>query len=441
MKVLLIQLYSGTECKPVYPIGLSYLSTALTSHEVRILDQNLCGGDPFLETEKLISVFSPEVIGISIRNIHIYSTEKGYFNPDKPLSLTIDAVKKISDNIIIAAGGPGFSMFPIHFMQNEPGINFGVFLEGEESFPELLKNLDSPEKVKGVYWKNKDEVLYTGRYAPPDFAALPKPHRDFINPQKYKGEYAIGVQSKRGCMLSCIYCAYLFLSGKTLRLRPAEKVADEIENLINNYGINEFTFVDHVFNVPKAHAEEICNEIIKRGLHVQWSAWFNEKFMDENFVDLAIRAGCRFFEFSPDGYSNRSLKWLKKNIQTKDIINTYHLLRQKNQIKIGYNFMLGIPGQNIFSLLRQAIFFLKLKVFLGKRLKLLTFNKLGIDPNTDLEKIAISEGVITQGTDLFKPTFYEVGIIGWIKKHRGFTSVLKLLKTKTFVKSAESDGQ
>ncbi|MBI4709556.1 MAG: hypothetical protein HY759_00320, partial [Nitrospirae bacterium] len=215
---------------------------------------------------------------------------------------------------------------------------------------------------------------------------------------------------------------------------------DEIENLINNYGISEFTFVDHVFNIPKAHAEEICNEIIKRGLQIRWSAWFNEKFMDENFVALAIKAGCSFFEFSPDGYSNRSLKWLKKNIQTKDIINTFRLLRRKKQIKIGYNFMLGIPGQNIFSLLRQAIFFLKLKVFLGNRLKLLTFNKLGIDPNTDLEKIALSEGVITPGTDLFKPTFYEVGIIGRIKKHRGFTSVLKLLKTKTFAKSAKSDG-
>ncbi|OGW37846.1 MAG: hypothetical protein A2Y97_04115 [Nitrospirae bacterium RBG_13_39_12] len=158
MKILLIQLYTGTECELVYPIGLSYLSTALSAHTVRIFDQNLCES-PFLETEKIISAFSPEVVGFSIKNIHIYSIKKGYFNSDKVLSLSIDAIKKASGRICIVTGGPGFYMFPFHFMQNEPRTNFGILLEGEETFPQLLENLDSPEKVKGVYWRNGGEIF------------------------------------------------------------------------------------------------------------------------------------------------------------------------------------------------------------------------------------------------------------------------------------------
>lgn len=429
MKILLVQLYSGTECEFIYPIGLSYLATSSSKHDIKIFDQNLCVDDPFLETEKVISEFSPNVVGISIRNIHIYSKKKGFFNPERYLSMTIDSIKRVSDKIPIVAGGPGFSIFPRRIMQNEPRINFGIFLEGEKSFPHLLENLNSPEKVRGVFWRTNGDISFTDGYTHPDFETLPEPRRDLIDPLKYKGEYAIGIQSKRGCLLNCSYCAYLFLSGKTMRLRSPENVVDEIEHLVNNYGLQEFAFVDNVFNIPKIHAEKICQEIIRKNLRIRWTAWFNEKFMDEEFIDLVISAGCNFFEFSPDGYSNSSLRWLNKNIRTKDIINTFRLIRKKPNIKVRYNFMLGIPGQNIFSLARQAFFCIKLKLFLKERLKAITFNKLGIDPNTGLEKIALNEGVITPLTDLFKPTFYEVGIIRWIRKYKVFfLSVLNIFK-------------
>jgi radical SAM superfamily enzyme YgiQ (UPF0313 family) len=435
LRILLIQLYSGKECKPIYPLGLSYLSSVLPKHDVAIFDQNLCDNDPFSETENIVSDFSPAVVGISIRNIHIYSNTTGFFNADTSLRLTIDAIKKVSDRICIIAGGPGFSMFPVRFMQNEPRINFGIFLEGEESFPQLLENLDCPEKVKAVYWRNKGEILFSDGYIPPKFETLSEPRRDIADPRKYKGEYAIGIQTKRGCALRCLYCVYVFLGGNGLRMRPPEDVVDEIEELVNNHGAREFSFVDHVFNIPKTHAEQICEEILRRNIQVQWSAWFNEKFMDEQFIDLAIKAGCRLFEFSPDGYSNRSLRWLKKNIQTKDITNTYRLVRKKHQVNVGYNFIRGIPGQNIFSLAGQLFFFLKLKVFLRKRLKIITFNKLGIDPNTELEKIALKEGIITPETDLFNPTFYQVGIVQWISKYKGVISVFKFLKKTLLCRS------
>jgi hypothetical protein len=92
--------------------------------------------------------------------------------------------------------------------------------------------------------------------------------------------------------------------------------------------------------------------------------------------------------------------------------------------------MLGIPGQNVLTLIRQAFFVLKLKIFFGERLKIISFNKLGIDPNTDLEKMALKEGIITDKTDLFNPTFYQVGIVEWIGKLKGLRTVLKIVKNK-----------
>jgi radical SAM superfamily enzyme YgiQ (UPF0313 family) len=411
-------------------MGLSYLSTVLGNHDIRIFDQNLCENDVLAETRKAVAEYDPDVAGISIRNVHIYSVREKFFDIEDALAMTVGVIKEISDNIRIIAGGPGFSLFPRRFMEKEPGIEFGVFLEGETSFPLLLDNLDSPERVRGIFYRQNGGIQFTGESEALVFESLNEPKRDLIDPQQYKEDYAIGVQAKRGCILNCIYCAYVFLGGRSLRLRPPEKVVDEIENLINNYGTKDFSFVDHVFNIPKTHSEQICHELIKRNLKVKWTAWFNEKYMDEPFIDLAIAAGCRLFEFSPDGYGNNSLRWLKKNIDTEDINRVFKLIKKKHGIKVSYNFMLGIPGQDISALVRQLIFVMKLKLFLRGRLKIISFNKLGIDPNTMLEKVAISEGIISVDTDLFKPTFYRVGIISWLSRLKCLSTLLKHVRQK-----------
>lgn len=431
MRVLFIQLYSGDEVEPIYPLGLCYLATALPTHETKIFDQNMCN-DPFSETEKILSDFSPDVVGISIRNIRLHSKKKGYSLFQDQLKRTIRIIKQTNDKIIIIAGGAAFSMFPIRFMKDEPEIDFGIFLEGEESFSSLLENLESPEKIKGIYWRNKDEILFTGGYPLPNFQTLSAPRRDLIDPKRYKGMDAIGVQTKRGCLLKCSYCSYPFLSGNMLRLRPPEKVVDEIEHLVNSYGIREFTFVDNVFNIPLSHSERICQEIINRKIQVQWSAWFNERFMDESFIDLAIKAGCGVFELSPDGYSNHSLEWLNKNIQTKHIINTYRLLKKRPKVKVVYNFLIGIPGQNIPALLRQIVFFLKLKFQLRGQLKGIRLNSLWIEPKTVLEKLALEKGIISSETDLFNTTLYEVGIVRFIRRIKKLNSILKSIKKEMF---------
>ena len=437
MKILLIQLYNGGEVEPVYPLGLSYLSKVTSADDVRIFDQNLCKSDPFFETERMLLDFSPDIVGISIRNIRLHSEiQEGNLFQDQ-LSKTIRAIKRINKKTIIVAGGPAFSMFPFRFMKTEPEIDFAIFLEGEESFPSLLQNLESPEKVKGVFLRNGGKIHFTGLYTPPNFEILPEPRRDLIDPKKYKGMNAIGVQTKRGCALKCIYCSYPFLNRENYRLRSPEKVVDEIENLVNRFGIKEFTFADSIFNLPLTHAKEICREILNRDIQVRWSAWFNEKFMDESFIDLAIKAGCREFELSPDGYSNHSLRWLNKNIQTRDIVNTYRLFKKKSQIKIVYNFMVGIPGQDLLSLLRQVIFFLKLKFLFKGKLKGIRLNALWIEPNTVLEKIALEEGIISSETDLFNTTIYEVGFVRWIRSHtkryKGLYLILKSLRKRAVI--------
>lgn len=415
MKILLIQL--SDENVPVYPLGLAYIATPLINHDIKIFDQNTYQGNPFKETERVVYDFHPDVVGVSIRNLCFYSNIDGRWHYYyEQLAPTIKAIKKAEKESVIVAGGAGFSVFPNEIMTNEHGIDIGVYLEGENSFRELIENMDALYKVGGLYVRNGEKIKFTGNYTRPDFDSMKAPRRDFVNPKLYNKQYAIGLQSKRGCILNCTYCNYPNLSGNQLRMRRAAEVVDEIENLQSLYGIQEFAFVDNVFNIPLFHAEEICSEIIERKLHVQWTGWFNERFINKDFVDLAIEAGCKTFEFSPDGYSNRSLKWLNKNIQTGHIINAYKLLKNRPGIEMKYHFMIGIPGQDVFSLIRLAFFAARLKIFLGKKLKRLHFNWLYILPGTEAQRLAIKNKIISRDKDLMLLTRYETGVISWLFK-------------------------
>lgn len=324
----------------------------------------------------------------------------------KYLKDTLSAIKAVSSAVIVA-GGSGFSMFAAEIMKDEPRIDLGVFLEGEITFLRLLENLSSPEKVDSVYYRKNGELFFTGNAASTDVNSVKSPLRADMNVGGYKkARDAIGVETKRGCALNCIYCIYGFLNGKSLRLRRPAVVADEIYQLANEHGITEFTFVDSMFNVPKRHAEEICKELISRNIKgLSWSAWFSERNLDKNSIELIKRAGCKTVILSPDGFSDTVLQKLGKHITKGDILRTHELLKDEGGLEVSYNFFKNPPGQNVSTFLELIAFALKAKSQMGARVHF-EFNSMRIEPHTGLYKTALTEGIVAHADDLLYPKYY-----------------------------------
>jgi anaerobic magnesium-protoporphyrin IX monomethyl ester cyclase len=415
VKVLLVQLKTGAKTSAVYPLGLAYLAGALRGHVVRMVDQNLLS-DPIAGMEPVVREFTPDVIGLSVRNLRF---GPGYSSAEQSLRAlhdTVEACGRICPRATFVIGGCAFSMFPERFLAEEPRLHFGVLLEGDLSFPQLLANLNKPHAVPGIYYRDGGAVRLSAPPALPDFGALPPPRRDLLDPALYQGDDLHGVQSKRGCELGCIYCSYPYLTGHRCRLRSPGDVADEVESLVRDYGVRQFTFVDNVFNVPESHAVAVCEALAARRTGATWSAWFNERFVNPRLLDLAVRAGCRCVELSPDGYSSASLKWLNKNITTRDIGLAYRALSARKELSVVYNFFTGIPGQGILSMLRQFLFVQRLRLGLGPRLRGVRLNPLWIEPNTPLAARALKEGKLLSNSDLFYTTLYEVGPIRVLRK-------------------------
>lgn len=407
MHILLIQSLTQFDESPIYPLGLCYIAAQLSGQDVSIFDMNT-SQEPYGELYDKIRDIRPQMIGLSLRNIKV-ATPGGHHSSFVPHEETIKIIRKAAPDTLIVAGGSAFSLYAEDIMKRLPEIDFGVSREGEESFPELLKNLKQPEAVKGVYFRKKEEIHFTGHRGFIPSNKISSPNRSLVDAAKYlSSPYSIGVQSKRGCGLKCIHCSDRYLFGKKIRLRDPVEVVDEIEHLIKQDGLKDFSFVDQEFNIPMNHAEEICKEIIYRKLNVKWTAWFNVKYINQDLLEMVKKSGCARLSFSPDSASDSILKRLKKNFTARELIRTY-VLASKIGMEVEYSFMVNGPGETIFTLFETLLFVVKAKYALRKKLllhNLLMTTPIRIYPWTELRKIAVQEGLIDLDNDLVEPVFY-----------------------------------
>ncbi|RJP80639.1 MAG: radical SAM protein [Candidatus Zixiibacteriota bacterium] len=402
MKIFLLQSYLGRSEKPIYPLGLAYLGASLRDHEVLAFDPNVAA-DPYGELAARLGRFRPDVVGISLRNVDTTQYRDAYLYL-ATLRPTLKIIAEHAPGARTIIGGAGFSIYAQGLMERYRELDFGILLEAEEAFPALLADLDRPEAVPGVFYRANGEVRLSGPPKLPDFDALPAPRWDVVDMAPYKGLLdAIGVQAKRGCGLKCAYCTYYFLNGAHYRLRSPEKIVAEIAELKGRFGVDTFMFVDSIFNVPPRHAEEICRELIRQKVDIPWSAWYNEHTFSEDFYRLARQAGCRHFSFSPDAFSDRSLKLLRKSLSKKDILRVYDLARREDA-SFGWNFFVNPPGQTYGDFARLMAFWLKVKFTLRGKLYGFGLGNIRIEPDTEIQRLAVEQGVIPGDAGLLPET-------------------------------------
>jgi putative variant cofactor biosynthesis B12-binding/radical SAM domain protein 1 len=405
MKVLLIQSHLEKDDLKIYPLGLVYLASCTNGHEVRICDLNLYE-EPYARLEEELLKYSPDVVGISLRNID----NQDRINPDyyyEDFTEAVKRIKAVKPEVPLIVGGLGFSVFAREIMERNVELDFGVYLEGEETFAELLDRLDNPETVKGLYYRENGQIKFSGRRRPFNLDNLPPIQRSYADMSAYPSLVTtIGLESKRGCAFDCIYCNYPLLSGKKIRLRKPEAVVDEIEEMVSAHGINTFIFVDPVFNVPLDHASEICREIIKRNLKVKWGGYMDMRYAPEDFLFLARDAGCTDFIFSPDGMSNNALESLHKGITEDEIKKIYRLFKTSERLKdafVIFDLLLNAPGENLRGLLKTLWFYVWANCSLRGRGRV-TVNWIRIEPGTQIHKLSLANGQLSPDVSLLPET-------------------------------------
>lgn len=417
MRVLLVQAFTALDMELVYPLGLAYLAAHLENHVVEIFDVNLHREAPYETLEAKMKEFAPEVIGISLRNMKVGMPHL-HTDDFEPQAKAIALIKRLAPNVKVVAGGTAFSLYSETFMRRLPQIDIGMWGESEHRFRALLDDLDHPEKVRGVYYRNAlGEVTFTGTPPGEDWKNLKHPRRDLVPAEPYlKSSFvSVGIQAKRGCSLHCIHCSDTFLLGHRVRMRDPIDVVDEMEELVKEHNVRQMFMCDQIFNIPPSHAIAICQEIVRRKLDIRWSAWFNEHkntLPDELMIWLK-KAGCGLLSFSPDHVDDRMLKNLDKNFRHEDMLYTVQVAK-KHGMDVEYSFFLNSPGEDLRSLWAVVRFLAHARMELGPQLRLFTLlmmQPIRIYPHTRLHELAKETGLLDKDHELVEGQFWNPGLL------------------------------
>jgi hypothetical protein len=385
MRLLLIQAYLGRREPPVAPLGLAVLAAHLRDASVAIFDPNVCA-EPLKDTLHTLETFQPDLIGLSLRNIDTtkYSDPFYYFEHFQRFA---QSIKAAVPDLPLIIGGSGFSLFPEQILQRVPDLDFGFFLDGEESLSHFINNGGFDAAIPGIFYRRNGEVEFTGSATSGDISESPMPAWHLVDLTAYlpfRDRASIGIEAKRGCALSCSYCTYPIIGGTKLRQKEPTRVVDELEWLQREHGVDRVFFCDPVFNYPLEHAEAICRELLRRDLRIRWGAYHQDRFLSRDYVRIARESGCQDFYFSPDAASKQGLETLNKTTTVASLHKSLDLIAADEKARASYNFFASVPGTGWKNFLAALGFLIRAKIRLGRRLTRWKLSYIRLEPGTPL---------------------------------------------------------
>lgn len=399
MKILLVSANILKEPYPVYPLGLDYVAAAVSGHhDVQIADMNAIESYELLR--ETIEEFSPDVVGISLRNIDNtdISDPMGFAESYNEL---IKTIRDCSDAILVL-GGSGFTIYPDAFMKALKA-DYGIVGEGER----LALFLDAIEN-------HQDAAAIPGVVTPGLNKPFPRPwqgtfFRDFRGDRPHVGFYLrrggmLNLQTKRGCGYRCIYCTYPHIEGSVQRFVSPEEAASSAIQL-QAAGAKYLFVTDSAFNSDVAHSLDVARAFIESGLSIPWGAYFTPAEPPPNYFRIMAEAGLTHVEFGTESLSDRVLASYRKPFRSRDVFEA-HRSAVDAGLHVAHFFLLGGPGETsdtldetlgrLDGLEKSALFF-----FCGMR----------VYPKTKLFEIAVDEGQTAKSESIMAPLFYRSAFI------------------------------
>ena len=341
------------------PIGLGYLGAVIEREglSVKILDANILH---MLNNEvvKVVQEIKPSIVGITA-NIITYR-------------VTLDLTKLIKEEMpecVIMLGGAFPTTYPLKTL-TASGADAVVFGEGEETIAIIIdrykKNLPLFDDVHGVaYMKDNNPVKNASRNFIKDIDSIPLPaYHLYPDLKLYKSRSMktpiAPLLTSRGCPYLCTFCSQDVFQ-RVPRLRTPDKVIEEIDMLVREFGVKQLDILDDNFTMNKKRTEAILDRIIERdyGLAINLQSGVRIEGIDQNIIDKMKKAGVYKMAFGVESGDPEILKRLKKNLELQRVFDVYAMAK-KAGITVNAFFMLGLPGDTPESMQKTIDFAIKM---------------------------------------------------------------------------------
>lgn len=335
------------------PSGLLYIASILgyKGHNVIFADLN---------TNEMPFFKDIDIIGIGC-----------LFSGQFPEVLEITKILKSYINVPIVIGGIHPTIHAREILENCKNIDYIILGEAEGTVLQLLdaiKNKRDPIGINGIaYRMGKGIVVNKKSFYIEDIDYLPFPAYNLIdikdyyhdtkkwfNPKGLPINFSWPIISSRSCPNHCNFCSMYQVMGHKWRNRSYMNVVDEIEFIYNEYGHRHFSFMDDNLTLNKEHVLNLCNEIIKRNLDIQFETpnGVATYTFDKEILDALVKAGLIRVSFAIEsGNEYIRNKVIGKNLSHKKIMDV--MKWSKKHFKKLYTrafFIMGFPEETKQSL-------------------------------------------------------------------------------------------
>lgn len=283
--------------------------------------------------------------------------------------------------------------------------------EGEATIVEMVRAFsgEMPLKdVKGIAFKdiNRKVIRTEPREYIKDLDTIPFPKHEYFLDISQKTKKAF-IMASRGCPFKCSFCSASLHWGNVVRWHSPKYVVDEIEMLVNKYGINNIQFMNDTFTLKNEWVIEICKEIIKRDIHCKFACSGRVKPITAEMLEWMRHAGFSQILFGVESGSPEILQSLGKKFTLQQVKETIELCTKAN-IDTGMFFISGSPGETWTTIEQTRKFIKEVNQIRGRPQIMYDTNIMWIFPNTEVYNLAMKKGIIDDGFWLFekKVMFY-----------------------------------
>lgn len=324
---------------PFALLGLGYLAAVLekNNYQVDVIDCQVLKLS-FEDFKNEIAKRKPDIVGVTSATLTYKTGMK-----------LVEIAKEVCPNAITMAGGAHVTFWDDHALEEYPQLDIVIRREGENTLLELVQRIEAGQscndvlgttlRVDGKIVRNPDRPYIE------DLDSLPFPARHLWPMERFRElEDILYLAASRGCVYWCEFCTTVRMHGRKYRMRSPKNVVDEIEHLHKTYGISKFTFCDDAFTVDQARTEELCAEILKRGLKIEWNCGTRVDMLTQELLAKMKEAGCISVWFGVESGTQQVLDAMKKGISPELTEKVLGWVREAG-LKPVPNVILGFPGE------------------------------------------------------------------------------------------------
>jgi len=362
-----------------FPIILSHLKS--TTHTYDVIDTHLHKLTSLELMDNLIES-DAQVFGISAWS-HNY----------RFVVEIIKILKQKKPNCIIIVGG--ILSGNAELLMNKTNVDIVVTgAEGEKILPKILDKIDNNEvrnleDINGIIFRKNNEIIKTDPHKVmskeefyneplPEYKYFDKELKElFHNINTKEGEMPVKgfpLLTMRGCPFSCTFCGHMY--GRKMLRRKWSKFFEEIEFLIDNYGLQGIFSYDTNMFLTEQDVHDFCDEYEARGHTFLACYELRMSFGSVEMFKRLYKCGGRVMLF---GFETGSPTLLKNMIKGIKLEKMKEVLKYSIEagMTVHSNFIFGTIGENTTTVNETKEFMLHIeRIFYEQKQQLKAKNQI-----------------------------------------------------------------